>query len=61
MPVSKERVYLDKQGRATRNAEEGERLLVAEGAQITRELADKHAGGIGVYSFVAGLGAVTAV
>lgn len=42
MPVSKERVYLDKDGNPTRDASAGERLLVAKGAPITSADAEKY-------------------
>lgn len=42
MPISKNRVYLDKDGKATTNAENGEVLLVGAGSEVSQELVDKH-------------------
>lgn len=42
MPISKNRVYLDKDGKATQDAENGEVLLVAAGSPVSQELVDKH-------------------
>jgi hypothetical protein len=42
MPVSKNRVYLDKDGKATTDAASGEVLLVGAGGQVSQELVDKH-------------------